>query len=334
MRFVFDLISQLTHLFKPHHSNGHRPKVLHPRSIGLIALILGLTAGVFSWSPKLLPHQLPAVLGFSSSITTDQVVEQTNRARLSQGLGVLTVNNNLTLAAQHKAENMLADHYWAHVSPSGKQPWAFISEAGYKYRVAGENLARDFTDTPDMIQAWLNSPSHRANLLGDKYSEIGVAVVVGKLDDYETTLVVQMFGTPANQPIAAVQGVAASDSSIDELKLQPTEPKLFAVAETASKSTAPVKKTQPLILPSQAILASAVFPAGQLSAQPQLSPSLILRAVSLAIVLLLVTTLLCDWFWTTKDKTISRLVGHNLAHIIFLLTIAILITIQRSGWVF
>jgi len=333
MILVFDLLSQLAHLFHPRHSNGHRPKVLHPESIGFVALVLVLVAAILSWAPKF-SSQLPAVLGFSSSITADEVIDQTNQVRRSQGFETLTYNAALTQAAQKKAENMLADHYWAHVSPTGKQPWSFMSEAGYKYRVAGENLARDFTGTPDMIQAWLNSPTHRANLLGNKYTEIGVAVVVGKLDDYETTLVVQMFGAPASQPIAVVkQGDALVEIKPTAVPKVVAQPDLITVVETAPSPVAAVDLSLP-VLPSQTVLASAVFPAGQFNTSPVLSPKIILQALSLAAVLLLVATLIYDWFWSSRDGSLKRLVGHNLAHIIYLVTVAILISLHKSGWVY
>lgn len=316
---MFNLIGQLAHLFQPRHSNGHRPKVLHPESIGFVALVLVLVAAILSWSPKF-STKLPIVLGFSSSITADEVIDQTNQLRRSQGFETLSYNASLALAAQKKAENMIADHYWAHVSPTGKQPWSFMSEAGYKYRVAGENLARDFTGTPDMIQAWLNSPSHRANLLGNKYTEIGVAVVTGKLDDYETTLVVQMFGAPATQPLIVTK---QGDTLVGKIQISPyqlSQSELIAVANVASSPAS--------------VLASTILPAGQLIASPVLSPKLILQALSLAAVLMLVATLIYDWFWSTRDKTFKRLVGHNLAHIIYLVTVAVLIAFYKSGWVF
>ncbi len=145
----------------------------------------------------------PGVLGVNSEINIAEVIEKTNQERVSQGLAPLTENSLLDAAAQEKAKNMLEENYWAHYAPSGKDPWGFINGAGYKFSYAGENLARNFYTSPDVVKAWMNSPTHRANILNGKYQEIGIAVVDGVLLGQKTTLVVQMFGRP-------IDGVAVS----------------------------------------------------------------------------------------------------------------------------
>src|SRR5258708_28336998 len=91
---------------------------------------------------------------------------------------------------------MFANQFWAHVAPDGTSPWQFFKNAGYQYYSAGENLARDFSNTSDMMAAWMASPTHRANIVNGRFREIGVAVVDGRLLGSDTTLVVQLFGTP------------------------------------------------------------------------------------------------------------------------------------------
>lgn len=90
--------------------------------------------------------------------------------------------------------------YFEHVSPEGRDPWYWFHEANYVYRYAGENLAIDFSDANALFAAWMESPTHRANILHPKYTEIGVAVVDGLFADTPTTLVVQHFGTPMTAP--------------------------------------------------------------------------------------------------------------------------------------
>ena len=99
---------------------------------------------------------------------------------------------------------MFTDQYWAHTAPDGTEPWTFMHQMGYQYVVAGENLARDFGQTDEMVSAWLASPTHRANIMNPKYQEIGIAVIDGVLEGYETTLVVQMFGTPPSGRVASI----------------------------------------------------------------------------------------------------------------------------------
>lgn len=136
----------------------------------------------------------PGVLGINSSITQAQVIDLTNQQRAKNGLGPVVENSQLDAAAVAKAKNMFEENYWAHYSPSGKSPWDFISRAGYKYIYAGENLARNFYSSEDVVSAWMSSPTHRANILNPKYQEIGIAVAEGMLNGTQTVLVVQEFG--------------------------------------------------------------------------------------------------------------------------------------------
>jgi hypothetical protein len=320
---VFDLLERLAHLYHPRPSNQHRPRVLHPEAFAFYIMILVGLAGVLPWLPRLSPH-LGGVLGFSSAITPEQVIDQTNQVRRSQGLPALKYNATLAAAAARKGQDMLANHYWAHVSPTGKTPWAFMAEAGYRYRVAGENLARDFSNTPDMIQAWLNSPTHRANVLSDRYEEIGVAVLPGKLDTYETTLVVQMFGSPKTAPAALLQA-GAQVAEPDTAKPAETVEPVIGVASQPGEGS---------VIPGQpAVLASAVLPAGHLlQLGPVLSPRVLLMAVSFAFVLMLVATLLYDWLWVSRRTDgLERVVGQNWAHLLYLAVIALLMALYKGG---
>lgn len=137
---------------------------------------------------------VPAILG-TATFSARQIIDLTNVKRQQYGLPPLDINSQLSHAAATKAGDMFANDYWAHNSPSGKTPWSFITSADYRYLAAGENLARDFTNPEAVVTAWMNSPSHRTNLLDENFREIGVAVASGKLGGREGTLVVQMFGS-------------------------------------------------------------------------------------------------------------------------------------------
>jgi len=134
-------------------------------------------------------------LGYASFIPPQTIVELTNNERIKLGLSPLKFNETLSKAAAAKAANMFQKGYWAHNAPDGTEPWSFILASGYSYLHAGENLARDFNSPESVVTAWMNSPTHKANLISAKYHDIGVAVVDGNLNGVETTLVVQMFGT-------------------------------------------------------------------------------------------------------------------------------------------
>ncbi len=139
----------------------------------------------------------------------------TNQQREKNGLDDLKMNDQLTNAAQAKADDMFAKNYWAHNSPDGTTPWVFIKGAGYDYVYAGENLARGFNSAQDVVDAWMASPDHKANLLSPNFKDVGFAVKHGKLSGEETFLVVQEFGSkevpvvPSNiyyQPTKGVLG--------------------------------------------------------------------------------------------------------------------------------
>jgi len=213
------LLHHILHWFTPHHSNNYRAKLL--QNVGIVAVI-GVVIGT-SIFIRIIEASPLHILGFNSSVTVDEVVSATNRERLAAGLKSLKYSDLLSAAAQKKGANMMEENYWAHNSPSGKSPWVWFNQVGYKYTYAGENLAKDFGSTDRMMAAWMNSPTHKANIVNDKYQEIGVAIMQGNLAGSDTVLVVQLFGasgktagevSPTGQAsveapisIAAVQGI-------------------------------------------------------------------------------------------------------------------------------
>ena len=178
-------------LFAPHPHNNHKAKILWPRSI---VILIGLFIMGRSFIDMTVGLR-PGVLGFASQIDPEKIISLTNQDRLTAGVTILKENKLLDQAALAKATDMFEHNYWAHVSPTGTEPWYFITSSGYKYQHAGENLARDFSNPDDVVKAWMASPTHRQNLLDSRYKDIGVAVMDGSINGVETTLVVQMFGS-------------------------------------------------------------------------------------------------------------------------------------------
>lgn len=145
-----------------------------------------------------------------STILPAVVVSETNDARAKEDLKPLARNDVLDTAAQMKANDMAAHSYFAHKSPDGITPWYWFKRAGYTYAYAGENLAVHFTDSTAVVDAWLKSPTHRANVMNGKYTEIGIGTAKGRYEGFDTVFVVQLFGTPAvpdPTPIAVVKDV-------------------------------------------------------------------------------------------------------------------------------
>ena len=151
----------------------------------------------------------------AAGIISSDVIALANETRMSAGLHTLTPNSVLAQAAEYKAEDMIAHNYFAHTSPTGIEPWYWFQKAGYQYKAAGENLAINYTDAGEQHTAWMQSETHRANILGEQYQEIGVAVVSGTIDGKESLITVEFFGTPfahvADQvSMSATEGLVAT----------------------------------------------------------------------------------------------------------------------------
>lgn len=196
----------LVTLFIPHEDNGYRPPILHHKSL-LVILVTLLT---LEFNFNLFYSTDPSVLGFATNIYQEKLIDLTNKERGKENLPALRESADLDKAARLKAVDMFADGYWAHTAPDGTTPWVWFDVVGYDYLMAGENLAKDFDTSAGVVSGWLASPSHRDNLLNKDFTEIGMAVVNGRISGEETTLVVQLFGTPAPTPGSSTAFVAGT----------------------------------------------------------------------------------------------------------------------------
>ena len=144
--------------------------------------------------------ELPdSILGADKiKLTSKGVVEFTNTNRKDNGnLSPLKENTKLNSSAMKKVQDMFAKQYFEHVSPSGVGVADLGEQVGYEYIIIGENLALgNFKDDKALVQAWMDSPGHRANILNTKYTEIGVAVAKGMYEGRQTWIGVQHFGVP------------------------------------------------------------------------------------------------------------------------------------------
>lgn len=181
----------LHHAFIPSEHNNHRAKLLHNQSLFVLVIIFFLLSLVVFPVKK----NYPQVLGDSISISAQELLQLTNSEREDRGLSALTLDSQLAKAAELKADYMFEKNYWSHIAPDGTTPWVFIKRAGYDYVYAGENLARGFTSSSDVVNAWMASPTHRENILSPKYQDIGFAIREGNLLSENTILVVEMFGS-------------------------------------------------------------------------------------------------------------------------------------------
>lgn len=167
------------------------------------------------------PGKESRVLGTSIDLQTATIISLTNLQRQTHGVTTLQPNEKLAAAAEAKGQDMLQFGYWDHFSPSKRAPWGFILEAGYEYHYAGENLAKDYYTSETLVDAWMDSPTHKENLLNKNYKDIGIAIVEGELNGRDTILIVQMFGSPMDPALINLQDKSRLQETVDTALLAP-----------------------------------------------------------------------------------------------------------------
>ena len=284
-------IGFLRHWFVPHEQNQFKARALHLDALsGYLVIMIALVIGVKALS-------VSNVLGFATDVTVDKLYQLTNDQRLSHGLTTLSYNQTLAEAARAKAQNMFANNYWAHFGPNGETPWQFMQSAGYTYQYAGENLAKNFLISQGVIDAWMNSKTHRENILRPEYQEVGFAIVNGVLNGEQTTLVVQMFGTPLEHSI---------DKNSQKPQTMITQaPAQQPIQNTGLESVEGVQSRPFITLPT-------------------------ISSVQLILIGFLALALLLDFVIASK-LSVVQMGGKHIAHIIFVIIIALSCAVILKG---
>lgn len=120
------------------------------------------------------PAPAPAPTPAPAPSFIDQIVTLTNNFRSQNGLAPVRLNTQLTTAAQNQSQGMALQDYFDHVSPTGTTPGQRATAAGYRWSRVSENIGAGYTTAAGVVQGWIDSPGHRANMLDPKVSEIGV----------------------------------------------------------------------------------------------------------------------------------------------------------------
>ncbi|MEV3987617.1 sigma-70 family RNA polymerase sigma factor [Streptomyces sp. NPDC049837] len=120
----------------------------------------------------------------------EQVTRLVNSERAKNGCGPVSQNGLLDTAARRHSDDMAARDYFDHTSPDGKGPGDRITEAGYAWSTYGENIARGQQTPASVMDSWMNSPGHRANILNCSFKEIGIGIHEGSGGPWWT----QVFG--------------------------------------------------------------------------------------------------------------------------------------------
>lgn len=314
----------LIHFFFPHKRNNYKALLLKlPALLSYPVIIL-----IVLLSLSTLTSLKPGILGVVSNIDTKSVIEETNHSREKSGAPTLRENAKLSEAAQKKAQDMISKGYWAHITPTGRTPWDFIRETGYSYTAAGENLARDFSDVPSLMSAWLASQSHKDNLLNREFSEIGIGVAQGQVDGRPTIFVVQMFATPA--------------PSIQLAQREQEKPKTVEPVRPGEK---PVTIAQELELEKQVTPSLTPSPAPQVTQEPEVidvsqvayeKPKLdyfaTQKVISISLISLLAILFIIDFVFL-RVRRLARSGGHPLFHLLFLLLALFFVWYSQAGLV-
>jgi len=236
--------------FLPTKQNGFIPHLLRdPHVFALLGL--GLSLFFFVQVARVTQY-----FGLTAEVYPAVVVTLTNQDRIKNNLHTLTVNDTLIAAAKLKAQDMATKGYFAHTSPEGVTPWYWFGRAGYKFIYAGENLAINFDETDAVQKAWLDSPTHRANIMNKNFTEMGVATATGNFNGVPTTFVVELFGMPATaraitppaqktpattaplQAPSTPTRVTTTTVTASEVAGQATAPKLTVLEETPTYTMA------------------------------------------------------------------------------------------------
>lgn len=296
----------LHHLFVPQESNNFRGKYLHHDFLtSMIAIMLIVNVGL-----KLLVKNYDSnILGIAFNITAEALLNETNAQRIKYNLPPLKLNDKLMQAAALKANDVFSKNYWAHYAPDGTSPWFFFQQAGYQYLYAGENLAKDFTQSQAVVAAWMNSPTHRENILKPDYEEIGFAVMEGNLQGQETVLVVQLFGKPE------VAATVAQEQPTLRYQTETVPAETLVASETTQKT---VNKQSPVKIQTA------------VQKKPLINIAIFQKEVLLVILAGLIVVLSLDLYFVEKKK-LFRLSGKSLAHLLFTLLLILSIITGSSG---
>lgn len=198
-------------VFYPHKKYNPRPIFWHPLSVSVLALAVLFISGFITIQKNEITGS--SLLG---DIRTGVLITFTNKERTKAQLPELSENELLTKAAQLKVNDMAKNGYFAHYSPTGISPWYWFTEAGYVYQRAGENLAVNFDDSEDVVQAWMNSPTHKENIIKEGYTEIGIATAEGYYKGKKAVFIAQLFGSPRTVSSTGLALLIEKKASINE----------------------------------------------------------------------------------------------------------------------
>ncbi len=197
------LANRCKDLLIPTPRNNYRALLLKAESLSIFIVIL--------ISTNLIYPLLPFAKQIQAEVDSNSIVYLHNRERAKYNLPSLILDSKLIKSALSKAHAMMESNCWSHYCPDNTSPWKYFQEAGYEYQVAGENLAEGFYDNQTMMKAWMNSKTHKENVIKPEFTEMGVGVLSGTFQDKsDNSLVVVHFGKPITENIVSPESQMSS----------------------------------------------------------------------------------------------------------------------------
>lgn len=283
-------MSRFSRVFIAGPENDFHPPVLSYKAFLAYALLLLIIRLI-----------LGAVPAQSAAVDSQKLMELINDERKNRNLTTLLVNSSLLTAADSKSQDMIDRDYFAHIDPDGKYVWPRIEAAGYyPYKTLGENLALDFATSEGMIKAWIDSPSHRANLLNPDFVDQGLSALYGDFQGRYTNLTTSLFGALAKITRRTVQAESSSppppapDIETSEPPPQPEpEPKPSPAQDDSVISLAPNEAPeQPVTSTTRSSpLPIASYPG--LSVQTKINPAIFWSRIIFTLFGIFLLTILC-----------------------------------------
>jgi outer membrane biosynthesis protein TonB len=229
--------------------------LLRPQILGILVILLLLVKiSISLFTPKNVEVR-------ASDLTVANILNAVNEQRTLRNITTLSTNSKLSWAAQYKADDMQARHYFAHKDPDGNFIWNKIVEAGYTpYSQLGENLAIEFYDTESLVSAWMNSPTHRENLLNQGFKDQGMGLSLGAPSQGQYySAIANTFGslsgstkpkpTPTPKPVPTQEKPSPTPTTLAVL-VTPTPSKTPTPTPTPSKTPLPTNTPTPTTTPT------------------------------------------------------------------------------------
>jgi hypothetical protein len=221
---------KLKHYLIASEDNDYKPWVITPQALGLFCLVI--------WSLRFI---VPASFTLAANtIDATDLMTRINEQRTQRFIPALTTNSKLISAASGKANDMIERSYFAHIDPDGKYVWPRIVATGYNpYSTLGENLAIDFTSASEVVNAWMNSPTHRANIVNEKFQDQGLSSLDGQYEaNHDTIMIVSLFGTliKSSTPPPPVAKATPTPAPTPKPTPTPAAPTTYPLPPTTSLS--------------------------------------------------------------------------------------------------